>query len=106
MKNLLIATDSFLPRWDGIARFLIELIPKLREHFKVTVVAPDFKGKEVHIDDVEIVRIPISRFAVGDYQIPKIKRKKIEELVANADIVFTQSVGPIGSIAIRQAKAQ
>jgi hypothetical protein len=28
-KKLLIATENFLPRWDGIARFLNEIIPKL-----------------------------------------------------------------------------
>ena len=46
-KNLLIATDSFLPRWDGISRFLIELIPRIKDDFEITLVAPDFKGELV-----------------------------------------------------------
>ena len=44
-KKLLIATDNFLPRWDGIARFLVELIPALTHKFDVTIVAPRFPGR-------------------------------------------------------------
>ena len=34
-KRLVIATDSFLPRWDGVSRFLLEIIPKLKRISKL-----------------------------------------------------------------------
>jgi len=41
MKKLLIATDGFLPRWDGISSFLNELIPRIEDDYQLTVIAPD-----------------------------------------------------------------
>ena len=52
MKRLLITTDSFLPRWDGIARMLSEIIPKLSQKYEITVVAPKFIGKSVKFKGV------------------------------------------------------
>ena len=42
MKKLLLITDNYAPRIDGIARFLIELIPYLKKHFEVKVLATAF----------------------------------------------------------------
>ena len=43
-KKLVISTDCFLPRWDGIARFLLEIIPRLSRYYDITVIAPKFEG--------------------------------------------------------------
>ena len=59
-KRLLIATDNFLPRWDGISRFLSEIIPRLTEHYEITVVAPDFGTYED--PNITIIKIPLSKF--------------------------------------------
>ena len=40
--KLLIATDNYPPRYDGISRFLQEIIPSLKESHDVSVIAPDF----------------------------------------------------------------
>ncbi len=102
-KRLLIATDNFLPRWDGISRFLSEIIPRLTENYEITVVAPDFGTYED--PNIEIIKIPLSKFfKVGDFNIPKFKTKTIRKAVRNSDIVFTQTIGPIGSGAINAAK--
>ena len=45
--KLLIASDAFIPRWDGVARFLYEIIPLLKE-YEITVVAPDYGEIENH----------------------------------------------------------
>ncbi|MCK5629039.1 MAG: glycosyltransferase family 4 protein [Nanoarchaeota archaeon] len=103
-KKLLIATDSFIPRWDGIAQFLSEIIPRLAEDYNITVIAPDFKGEQKHIEHVRIVRIPLSMWSFGDYTLAKLKRKKIRELVKESDMVWVQSIGPIGGAAIYYAK--
>ncbi len=105
-KNLLIATDSLLPRWDGIASFLNEIIPKLSNDFKITIVAPEFEGKFDGYKNVKIMRFPILKFKVADYFIAKPSYRKIKQLVKEADIVWTHTIGPIGMLSIFAAKAQ
>jgi glycosyltransferase involved in cell wall biosynthesis len=102
-KKLLIATDNFLPRWDGIARFLSEIIPRLLNTYDITVVAPDFGAYED--PNIKIVRMPLSKFLkVGDFSIPKVKYGVVNKLVKDSDIVFSQTIGPIGSVAINASK--
>ncbi|MDP7116589.1 MAG: glycosyltransferase, partial [Candidatus Woesearchaeota archaeon] len=100
MKELLIATDSFLPRWDGVARFLSEVIPRLSGSYKITVVAPDFRGRKIKIPKVRIVRIPLQKRTIGDYTPSILDLRKIKRLVETSDIIFTQSIGPIGGPAV------
>ena len=58
-RRLLITTDNFLPRWDGISRFLSEIIPRLKETYEITVIAPDYG--HVSIDGIEIVKVPLKK---------------------------------------------
>jgi len=104
-EKLLIATDSFLPRWDGISRFLSEIIPRLSDKYDITVIAPDFKGDDDHEvkDHAEIIRVPLSRFRSSDYIFPKFKSRIIKKAVKESDIVWTQTMGPIGYLANRYA---
>lgn len=104
MKKLLIATDSFLPRWDGIARFLNEIIPKLSDGYEITVIAPKFNGKLKEFNKTKVIRIPLSKIHVGDYNPAKFSPRKIINAVKNADIVWTQTIGPIGMLAILTAR--
>jgi 1,2-diacylglycerol 3-alpha-glucosyltransferase len=102
-KKLVIATDNFLPRWDGIARFLSEMIPRLHTHYDITVIAPDFGTYED--PHIKLVKIPLMKFLkVGDFPIPAFKRKLIASVVRDADIVFSQTIGPVGITAIKMAK--
>lgn len=102
MKRLLISTDNFLPRMDGISRFLSEIIPYLKHKFDVVVVSPDFG--DVFIEGVNHIKIPLSGKKYGDYMPAKWDYKKIESIVERSDIVFNQSHGPIGINALRAAK--
>jgi len=106
MRKLLIATDSFLPRWDGIARFLIEIVPRLANEFEITIIAPDFEGEGVEIENVSIVRLPLYKFQIGDYTPPRFYVKKINEFVRENDIIWVQTIGPIGMTAIRLGRKQ
>lgn len=104
--KLLIATDSYLPRWDGIVRFLLETVPGLSKKFDVTIVAPAF-GKRVRIGvGVKLIRFPTRKIRIGDYPIPTSDKKRITELVTEADVIFTQTIGPIGRDAINEAHRQ
>jgi glycosyltransferase involved in cell wall biosynthesis len=102
-RKLVIATDNFLPRWDGIARFLSEMIPRLHKHYEIIVIAPDYGTYED--PHIKLVKIPLMKLIkVGDFPIPTFKRKIIANVVKDADIVFSQTIGPVGVTAIRMAK--
>lgn len=103
MKKLLITSDCFLPRWDGIARFLSEMVPRLKERYEMTLIVPDFPGEKKEIEDVNIVRIPLSPFMVSDMPLTKIPQKTVKMYVQKADVVFNQTLGPIGIAAINAA---
>ncbi|PIY60475.1 hypothetical protein COY95_01570, partial [Candidatus Woesearchaeota archaeon CG_4_10_14_0_8_um_filter_47_5] len=42
MKNLLIVTENFYPKCDGVTRFLDETVPFLSQEFNITMVVPDY----------------------------------------------------------------
>ncbi|MFT4303451.1 MAG: glycosyltransferase family 4 protein [Candidatus Woesearchaeota archaeon] len=103
-KTILIATDNFLPRIDGISRFLEMFIPALNK-YNVIVVAPDFPGsfqKENSNNMYTVRRIKLRKLRIGDYTISK-NPKKIKSLIENADLVFANTIGPIGSTIIKEA---
>jgi glycosyltransferase involved in cell wall biosynthesis len=98
MKKLVIVTDNFLPRWDGVSRFLLELMPALREKFEVTVICPDY-GK-LSVEGFKLVKVKLSKFKVGDYAVAKLNRQLIKKEIKKSDIVFSQTIGPVGALGI------
>ncbi|MCX8147136.1 MAG: glycosyltransferase family 4 protein, partial [Candidatus Woesearchaeota archaeon] len=103
-KKLLIASDTFLPRWDGVSRFLAEVVPRLSMDYEVRLLVPDFNIKKIKVRNVEITAIPIYKFAIGDYNPPRLRPRKVKKLVKWADTIFTQTIGPIGALTIIYAK--
>ena len=104
-KKLLIASDCFLPRIDGIARFLADIIPTLTSDFDITVVCPDFEGEHLPIKDVRIVRIPlITSFSFGDFSPARIEKSVMRQLIDENDVVWTHTLASIGGTAIQIAK--
>ncbi len=111
-KKLLIGTDNYLPRWDGISRFLIEVVPKLAEIYDITIVAPKFDMtkedliKEARKKDFKITRFDNFGFKIGDFPPAKPVLRQIAHLCKEADLVWTQTIGPIGAATIYYAKKQ
>lgn len=103
-KKLLITTDAFLPHWDGVARFLSEIIPRIKEDFDITVISPKFEGKKPNIEGVKIIQMPLLKVQFADTYFSRFQFKRIKKIVARNDIVFNQTIGPIGIAAIRAAK--
>ncbi len=101
--RLVIATDNFLPRWDGIARFLAEIIPRLLEEYDVTVISPDYGITPLDMR-VRRVLIPTRSKQYGDYTPARWEPEPIRAAVAEADIVFCQTIGPVGWLAHRYAR--
>ena len=99
--KLLITTDDFLPRWDGISRFLNELIPRIKG-CEITIIAPDFGI--VRAKDYELIQIPLQKRSISDYTPAKYKKKLVDKYVQEADVIFNQALGPIGLAAILSAK--
>jgi glycosyltransferase involved in cell wall biosynthesis len=103
-KRIIITTDCFLPRWDGVTRFLLEILPRLKKDYNITILAPDFPGQKIKIKHVELIRFPVMKHELGDIQFSKFQYKEIKEQIKKADIVFNQTIGPIGICAILAAK--
>lgn len=104
-KRLLIATDNFLPRWDGISRVLSEIIPRLKKKYDITMIAPDFGPCDYDNDKtIKLIKIPITKLRVGDFHTAKFEYKIIKKEVKRCNIVFSQTIGPIGFLTIRAAK--
>lgn len=99
--RLLIATDTFLPRRDGISTFLSRCIPFLSETFDITIVAPAFGT--VDAKGYRLVQVPVRRKLFGEFRFSK-RTKWIRELVSEADIVFTHTIGPISKTIIEEAE--
>ncbi len=96
MKKVLIATDGFLPRWDGISSFLNELIPRLEEEYKLTVIAPDM-GEYKSKFKAKIIRFPTVKLRLGDnYNASLVNIFKMAKHIKKSDLVWVQCLGPIG----------
>ncbi|MBW3019506.1 glycosyltransferase family 4 protein [Candidatus Woesearchaeota archaeon] len=101
--RLVISTDCFLPRWDGVARFIKEFLPYVKD-WKVTIFAPDFDG-DVHLpSNVSVLRFPLVKYRFGDIYFSNPDKKVMASAIKNADVVFNQTIGPIGGFAIKLAK--
>ncbi|MFQ5474800.1 MAG: glycosyltransferase family 4 protein [Candidatus Nanoarchaeia archaeon] len=103
-KKLLVATDSFLPRWDGISRFLKEILPSLTDDYEVTVLAPKYPGRRYEFPRVKVVTFPLMNMHIGDYTPPRPELKLIKKHVKEADVVWGQTIGPIGAEAMFYAR--
>ena len=99
MKKLLIATDNFIPRHDGIAVFLREATPYLKKYFKITILAPNFGIKKSTIREefkgIKLVLFDLSHKKYGDYPPARISLRKISREVKKADIVWSHGLLPI-----------
>jgi 1,2-diacylglycerol 3-alpha-glucosyltransferase len=107
-KKLLITTDCFVPRWDGIARFLLELLPFLVKEYNVTILAPDFGALDEDqfpwLKNVTLIRYPLFPVQFGDIYFSNVPRSEIAKHVREADLIFNQTLGPIGMYALASAK--
>ena len=95
-RKLIIASDSFLPRWDGIASFLNDVIPRIEKDYKITTLSPDF-GDYSFDYDAEIIRYKTLKMRFADNYYPAIVNPfKISKEIKKADVVWVHTIGPIG----------
>ncbi len=103
--KIVIGSDCYLPRWDGIASFLVQIIPLLKKHFDVTVIAPNFYGKRRRMEGTKEILLPLRNIRVGDFDVPLVNRSRVKAALKEADIVWTHTVGPVGRSVIKAARS-
>ena len=105
-KKILLATDTFFPKCDGITRFIQEVIPKLAEFYDITIIAPSYKKKfkKEKFKGMDVHRFPVSRISIENYAAGKPSFRKIKKIIKGMDLVWTNSIAPIGIFSILIAK--
>ncbi len=95
-RKLLIATDGFLPRWDGISSFLHELIPRLEKNYKLHIFAPNLGGYKFPYK-AKITRFKTIRVRLADnYYASLVNINTMVRAIKKTDVVWIQCMGPIG----------
>lgn len=104
--KLVIGTDCFLPRKDGISRFLRATLPELVKHFDITVLAPNYQGAwdQRAFSSMNIIRFDLSSISLGDFTLSKPTLSTIRQHLDHADLVWTHTLGPIGAATIHYAR--
>ncbi|GMI25522.1 hypothetical protein TeGR_g11696 [Tetraparma gracilis] len=109
--RLLVVTDSYCPRWDGVARVLVSILPTLAEHFQVRLLCPDYskhfpEGECPDIPGVTLVFSPlVPLIAWRGCRIPLLQPHVARAEVENADICFTHTLATLGSAVLTFAQA-
>ena len=102
--TLLVVTDSYLPRWDGVARVLKEVLPLLGHAFEIHLAFPDYPGPRPELPGVTYVPFPLLPILrTTNIGLPLPLRSRITAEVRWADLVWTHTAAPIGGACIREA---
>jgi glycosyltransferase involved in cell wall biosynthesis len=105
--KLLIGSDCYLPRWDGVSKFLDMIIPQLQNDYDISLIAPKFKGKYKKNKQIDENLIPVGDLNIGDYVAANLTskyKKIIDSKINDSDLVWVQTIGPIGSYMIKKAE--
>jgi len=106
--KLLVATDTFYPKRDGVTIFLERVLPELSKNYDITIIAPEFSHKRRAIRGCNVVMLPITnKLSVANYKSIKFSKENrmiIKQLVKEADIVWSQDIALIGALAIYYGK--
>ncbi len=100
MKKILLTTDTYFPKIDGITSVLKEIVPRLAQSLDITMLAPNF-GTEWSYPEVKLklsrvlklLGYPLMRISYGNF-------KKIRNAVKAADTIFIQGPALISVVAI------
>ena len=108
-KKLLITTDTYYPKKDGVMVFLEKVVPSLTEDYDVTIAAPVFSRKAIKtIGNSRVVGFPVSeKMKMAGYRSVKISRKnrkKLKQLVKETDIIWSQDLAFLGALSIQYGK--
>lgn len=90
--KVLVVTDTFFPRYDGITRFIKEVIPGLKKDFKLTIITASYSKGKVW-EGIKTIRFPVFKLVkVLDYSATMPNPFIVWREVKKADVVFVQSI--------------
>ena len=100
-----IAVDSFLPRWDGVSRSLIEFIPRMVQRFNFRLIVPKYSGERPHFAGVDYALFPmVPGIRVEGAGIPIARASAMKRALEGVDLLWTHSIGSLGGKALKVAK--
>jgi len=104
--RILYATDSYHPKTDGVVRYIDETSKLLAKKHEVGVIAPEFGvGNSSHDPEgIEVHRLKSINLNVHGYEFTFPAYGEAKKVVLNYDILFLQSIAPLGSISLFAAK--
>ena len=106
-RRLLISTDTFPPRVDGVSKFLQEAVPRLTKDFEITILAPDFgpSGSPLEsMESVRVVKFRTFRKSWGELRLARPSVSAVFREVRRADIIFVQSIATLGILVVIAAR--
>ena len=103
-KRLCIVADTYPPKKDGVITFLRSVIPLLKDHYEITLVAPRFSGENGIFRDVEVVLTPYLPLELANYY-PALPDSKLARAIRRSDMVLVNDLAPLGAVAITLASA-
>lgn len=106
--KVLYVADTFLPKRDGVVRYMLETAARFSKNIELNFLVPDFTGarEEAQKKKIQATFCPVMRFRVADYPSTSPKSKIIDKAIKDVDIVCIQSIAPLGAATILQAKKQ
>ncbi len=104
--RILYATDSYHPRIDGVVRYIDETAKLLAKRNHVGVLCPSFdvSHRSEEINGLRVHRLRSVDINVHGYDFTFPAYGEAKKVVMDYDIVFLQSIAPLGSIALFAAK--
>lgn len=104
--KVLYVADTFAPKKDGVVRFMLETSSRLSRKFEASFLAPRIDGAEVaaRTMNLNVSFVPVRRFRVNTYPVPHPTSKIISKAVSDVDIVFINSIAPLGVAAMKFAE--
>jgi glycosyltransferase involved in cell wall biosynthesis len=105
--KILYVADTAPPKKDGVVRFMMETYIRLNpEKYDISFLIPKIEGAEniARKMNINATFVPVRRFKIANYPTPIPKSKIIREVIDNTDIIFINSIGPLGSASLKYAK--
>lgn len=106
--KVLYVSDTFLPRVDGVVRFITETVKRLSPLFEVSFLVPKMHGSEEAAKKLKgkPYLCPVSKFKIEEFPITKPKNNIIKEAVDDADVVFVNTLATLGASALAYAHSK
>jgi len=107
MVKILVVSDTFYPRMDGIIRFMTELNKRLDKKYVLKFLIPKLKDSQYFVKkyNFDVSYCPTYNFSIAEFKPGRPVKKIITDEIMNSDLVFVNTPGgPIGASSIYRSK--